>query len=105
MLRKHEAPVVGAWYWDVEQSLQFEIVAYDTDGDGKGSSTIEIQYFDGEVEELDMDTWVSMNVVSISAPKDWTGPYEVEKDEFSDLTDGEVQHPASDWNNPLDSVD
>jgi hypothetical protein len=105
MLHLHERPVVGTWYWDVEHSLQFEIVATDLRSDGDGSGTIEIQYFDGEVEELDLDTWYSMRVVSISAPKDWTGPYEVEKDEYSDLTDGEAQHPVSDWNSPLDNVE
>lgn len=105
MLKAHEAPVVGAWYWDVEHSLQFEIVAYDNGPHGEGTQTIEIQYFDGEVDELDLDTWYSMQVVSIGAPKDWTGPYEVEKDEYSDLTDGEAQHPVSDWNSPLDTLE
>lgn len=105
MLRAHERPVVGAWYWDIEHSIQFEIVAIESNRDGKSSVSIEIQYFDGELEELDLDTWYGMHVVSISAPKDWTGPYEVEKDEYSDLTDGEVQHPKEDWNNPLDNID
>lgn len=100
MLRAHELPVVGTWYWDVEHSLQFEIVATDEVDGG-----IEIQYFEGELEELDIDTWYSMRVVSISAPKDWSGPFELDKEDYSDLKDDQAQHPASDWTNPLDSVE
>lgn len=100
MLHRHEPPVVGSWYWDTEHSLQFEIVASDQE-----TGEIEIQYFEGELEELDIDTWFSMHVVSISPPKDWSGPYEIDKDEFSDLTDDKAQHPSSDWENPLDTLD
>jgi hypothetical protein len=99
MLRTHELPVVGSWYWDVDHSLQFEIVASDSDG------AIEIQYFEGELEELDTETWFSMNVVSISAPNDWSGPYEIDKDEFTDFTDDHAQDPNSDLANPIDSLD
>ncbi len=106
MIRVHEAPIVGSWYWDIEHSLQFEIVASDVGTEDGHSGTIEIQYFDGEVEELDLDEWYNMQVVSISAPKDWTGPYEVDKDEFSDLTDDEPHHHPLDKNsNPLDSLE
>lgn len=85
MIRAHEYPVIGLWYLDIEHTEQFEIVAEEED-------SIEIQYFSGEIEELDMATWFSMRVVSIAAPKDWSGPFEVDKDAFSDL-EGEIRHP------------
>ena len=44
-------PVVGMWYARPGGDA-FEVVAIDRD-----DRTIEIQYFDGTVEELDVDEW------------------------------------------------
>lgn len=97
MIRSHEYPVVGSWYLDVDHNDQFEIVARD-----EADKTIEIQYFSGEIEEVDADTWFSMRLIAIAPPKDWSGPFEVEKDEFSELGD-ESKHPT-DWSDPLNSI-
>lgn len=86
MIHTHEYPVLGLWYWDIEHTEEFEIVAEERD-------SIEIQYFSGEIEELDLETWFSMRVVSIAAPQDWSGPYEIEKESFSDL-EKEIKHPG-----------
>lgn len=94
----HELPAVGTWYWDIDHSVQFEIVATEESLGG-----IEIQYFDGELEEIDSSTWFSMRVVSIAAPKDWSGPFEVDKDQFPELSDD--VHPSTPWINPLDNLD
>ncbi len=45
-------PGIGDWYRQKEGGALFEVVAFDDD-DG----TIEIQYFDGTVEEMDVDDW------------------------------------------------
>ena len=83
----HEFPVVGTWYWDIEQHERFEIVALDQE-----NKEIEIQYFSGEIEEIDEENWFAMRVVAIAPPNDWSGPFEIDKDQFSDLND-EVIHP------------
>lgn len=93
MLRAHEYPVIGTWYLDIDHKEQFEIVAKDEE-----AGTIEIQSFSGEVEELDLETWYEMRVVSIAPPKDWSGPYEVDKDEFSEFE--ETIHPIN-WSKPF----
>lgn len=98
MLRPHEKPEVGEWYWDIEHKNRFEVVATDDSGN------IEIQYFGGEVEELDEDAWYNMRLVSIAAPKDWSGPFEVDKEIFTDLK-GEVDHPNDELSNPINSLD
>lgn len=98
MVRAHEYPVIGMWYWDIEHTDRFEIVAED-----KLGGYIEIQYFSGEIEELDIDTWFQMRVVSIAAPKDCSGPYEVERDTFTDLEE-EVQHDHN-WLDPASLLD
>ena len=89
-------PKVGSWF-QLSPSEKFEVVALDED-DG----TIEIQYFDGAVEEWDMDTWYEESVVPVDAPEDWTGSYDIEKEDHSvDYESGiRLGH-----NNPFDELD
>ena len=69
-------PIVGQWYRGVTNEL-FEVVAVD-DGD----ETIEIQYFDGTVAELDFDSWneqlFDRMLDAADAPEDWSGAIDVE---------------------------
>jgi hypothetical protein len=49
---------------------------------------IEIQYFDGELDEIEFDAWSQMGVESISPPEDWSGAYDdLERDDlgYTDL--------------------
>jgi len=64
-------PIVGNWYKNREIDVDFEIVALD-----ERSQTLEIQYADGQLEELDMETWSEMVVEAIEVPEACTGPYE-----------------------------
>ena len=68
-------PRVGDWYRTITGD-NFEIVALDLDDD-----TLEIQYFDGMIEELDMDTWSELNIVPIEPPEDWSGSLDIERDD------------------------
>lgn len=89
-------PAIGNWYQRTGSDL-FEVVAFDED-DG----TIEIQYFDGTVEEMDVEDWQSQwedgAIEAAEAPEDWTGSVDVEPDEEgqrSDPGDGERDLRAS----------
>lgn len=71
-------PIIGNWYRNQETGNDFEVVALDED-----AQTIEIQYFDGEVEELDFDAWYELAIEAIEAPEDWSGPFdELEVDDL-----------------------
>ena len=71
-------PIIGNWYRNQETGNDFEVVALDED-----AQTIEIQYFDGEVEELDLDAWYELAIEAIEAPEDWSGPFdELEADDL-----------------------
>lgn len=60
---------------------------------------VEIQHFDGDLEEIDFDAWYAMEIEPIEAPEDWTGPMnEVEPD---DLGYTETGMKAEDWKEPL----
>ena len=72
-------PTVGDWY-RVSGGDLFEVVAVDDD-DG----TIEVQYFDGTVEEMDFEDWEAQceegEVESAEPPEDWSGSVDVEPEE------------------------
>jgi hypothetical protein len=69
-------PAIGDWY-RLNGGALFEVVALDDD-DG----TIEIQYFDGTVEEMDIEDWDAQwedgALESAEAPEDWSGSVDVE---------------------------
>lgn len=71
-------PVVGAWYLHRDKGEPFQVVALDED-----AGTVEIQEFDGGIDELDIEEWRELAVESGAAPEDWGGPLDdVEPDEF-----------------------
>src|SRR6202048_2441583 len=69
-------PGIGEWYRRTGGD-SFEVVAFDED-DG----TIEIQYFDGTVEEMDTEDWESQwadrALEAAEPPEDWSGSVDVE---------------------------
>ena len=69
-------PVIGQWYRGATNEL-FEVVALDDQDE-----TIEIQFFDGTVTEMDLDTWnqqVHDQVLDAAdAPEDWSGAIDIE---------------------------
>jgi len=72
-------PIVGNWY-RIQGSDSFEVVAFDED-DG----TIELQYFDGTVEEMDLEDWRAEKetgaLEEAEPPEDWTGSVDVDPEE------------------------
>lgn len=64
-------PEVGSWYYDPTTNSQFEVVAVDEDGN------VEIQFFDGSIEEFEKEVWFELKLSPAAQPEDWTGPYEV----------------------------
>jgi hypothetical protein len=72
-------PDIGEWY-RIRGGNQFEVVAIDED-DG----TIEVQYFDGTVEELDVGDWEAQHandeIEEADAPDDWSGSTDFEDDD------------------------
>ena len=72
-------PAIGDWY-RLSGGALFEVVALDDD-DG----TIEIQYFDGTVEEMDIEDWETQwedgGLEAAEAPEDWSGSVDVEPED------------------------
>jgi hypothetical protein len=90
-------PVVGQWYRGVTNEL-FEVVAVDEEDE-----TIEIQYFDGTVTEMDFDSWneqlLDHMLDAADAPEDWSGAVDVEAE---DLNRDFEDNARSAWSSPQD---
>lgn len=91
-------PVIGSWYKDVENDLMFKVVAIEEGGDA-----IEVQYYNGDVAEIDNDSWYNATFDYIEAPENWTAPFgEIESDDLG-YSDPDIHEPnrddmdISDW--------
>ncbi len=90
-------PIIGNWYEHLDKGLSFEVVAVDED-----SGTVEIQYFDGDLEEISLDVWYQQEISPREAPEDWTGVMDgVDTD---DLGYSETEMGQEDWSEPLHST-
>ena len=90
-------PVIGDWFKN-ELGESFEIVAID-----EKDASIEVQFYDGEIAEYDMETWRMLNIVPISPPEDWSAPFDdLEKD---DLSFSDQPFRPEDWSGPLDDLE
>lgn len=90
-------PEIGQWYQDAAEDQLFEVVAID-----ESSGSIEIQYLDGEVSEIDSDTWGDMVILTAEPPEDWRASYALSpEDDFDNDT---VFRPDS-HGDPLSSLD
>lgn len=62
-------PVEGNWYHHLGKGYDFMVVdVSETEG------TVDIQHFDGNIEEVEMEEWEEMDLEEIEPPEDWTGP-------------------------------
>ena len=62
-------PVEGNWYHCLGKEYDFMVVDVN-----EREGTVDIQYFDGDIEELEMEEWEEMDLEEIEPPEDWTGP-------------------------------
>ena len=75
MSRDNE-PVPGQWYENVEEEETFRVLTVDED-----SELIEIEYLDGDIEELDIEAWHEMDLELTSEPEGWSDEDEDEEEE------------------------
>jgi hypothetical protein len=92
------APVIGEWFRRAGGD-SFEIVAIDRD-----DHTIEIQYFDGTVEEMELEEWRESEIETCEAPEDWTGSLDVEPEDTENEYEAEPGNTRP-WADPLQFVD
>jgi hypothetical protein len=87
-------PVIGKWFRR-RSGNTFEVVAVDED-DG----TIEIQHFDGTIEEVELESWRDLLTVEVGAPEDWSGSVDMDPDDYTGPKEGDMPpgfHDALDF--------
>ncbi len=90
-------PVEDQWYRHLDKGQEFMVLALNPD-DG----TVEIQHFDGDVEEIDLEDWYALPLEPIEPPENWTGPFDdVEPD---DLDYDDTAMTEDEWAEPLNEI-
>ena len=86
-------PLEDQWYTFVDKGQRFYIVAIDED-----ASTIEVQHFDGDLEEYSFDDWSELGVELSEAPENWDGALDL--GELDDLGTEITDTNQQDWSEP-----
>jgi uncharacterized protein DUF6763 len=82
-------PVAGQWYENLEEEESFRVLSVDED-----SELIEIEYLDGDIEEIDLETWHEMDLDRIEEPEGWSESDD--EDEAEDDEDWEEEEEDDD---------
>ena len=88
-------PIVGNWYLHVDKGQEFEVVAVN-----EAEGTVEVQHFDGDIEQFDLEEWYDLEIEPAEPPENWSGPYDDFDEDDMAPTDDEMSE--EDWNRPLD---
>ncbi|HXC60792.1 MAG TPA: DUF6763 family protein [Steroidobacteraceae bacterium] len=90
-------PVKGQWYENVEEDETFRVLSVDEDAE-----LVEIEYLDGDIEELDLDAWHEMDLERIAEPEGWAGGDDEQEDEEEE---DEEDDDDDDWDDDEDDDD
>ena len=90
-------PVQGQWYEDLEEKEIFQVLSVDPD-----EELVEIQYENGDIEEIDLDTWHELDLERTQEPEGWSSDADDEDDD-DDLE--EEDEEDDDWDEDEDDDD
>lgn len=101
MAREFE-PAVGQWYENIDESESFRVLSVDEDAE-----LVEIEYLDGDIEEIDLDTWAEFDLDKIEQPEGWSGADIVPKKEekAAAAAEDEDDEEDEDWDEDDDDDD
>lgn len=98
MSRDYE-PVPGQWYENLEDEESFRVLTVDED-----SELVEIEYLDGEIEEIDLETWHEMDLERTQEPEGWAEADE-DEDEDEEEEEEDEEDEDDDWDEDEDDED
>jgi len=86
-------PIVDQWYFHEDKGQRFFVTAVNDEGE-----SVEVQHFDGDIEEFSLDEWHELDIELSEEPENWSGALDIsEQDDYgtevSDTT-------ADDWDEP-----
>ena len=77
-------PSIGQWFRRPGGTL-LEVVAID-----EQDKTVEIQLFDGTIDEVDIDAWHEQELTEVAAPEDWSGSVDMDPEDYVGKTVGDM---------------
>lgn len=89
-------PVKGQWYENVEEDETFRVLSVNEDAE-----LVEIEYLDGDIEELDIDSWHEMDLERIEEPEGWAAE-DSDDDEDEDDDEDDLDDEDDDWDDDED---
>jgi len=101
-------PVIGNWYQHTDDDQKFTVLDLDQE-----EGVVEIQYFDGDLDQIDLEEWYQLDVEPVGAPEDWTGAINVAEEDVeengwptgSKSRSGFREISVDDWDKSLDDLD
>ena len=93
MSRDYE-PVPGQWYENLEEDESFRVLKVDEDAE-----LVEIEHLDGEIEEIDLESWHEMDLETTEEPEGWA------ESEDEDEEEEEDDEEEDDWDDDDDEDD
>ena len=87
-------PDIGQWYAHTDKGELFQVV-----GRHDPSRNIENQYVDGDIDEIDAETWALLPVERVEPPEDVTAS--LDDIETDDLGYSETDMTEADWEEAL----
>ena len=86
-------PIIDQWYAHLDKGQRFFVVAINEE-----EKTVDIQHFDGEIQELSMNEWRNLQIELSVEPENWTGALDIA--EQDDLGTGVTDTRPDDWTEP-----
>lgn len=86
-------PQVDQWYAHLDKGQRFYVTAIDEE-----NSTVEVQHFDGDIEEFSLDEWRALEIELSVEPENWSGALDIA--EQDDLGTGVTDTDPDDWAEP-----
>jgi uncharacterized protein DUF6763 len=93
-------PVPGQWYENLEEEESFRVLSVDED-----SELLEIEYLDGDIEEIDLETWHEMDLERIEEPEGWSESDDEDESEDDEDWDEEDDDDEDDLDDDEDDGD
>ena len=86
-------PIIDQWYAHLDKGQRFFVVAINDE-----ENTVDIQHFDGDLQELSMNEWRDLMIELSEEPENWTGALDIA--EQDDLGTGVTDTRPDDWTEP-----
>jgi hypothetical protein len=98
-------PVQGQWFEDLEENEIFKVLSVNPD-----EEIIEVQYENGDIEEIDLDTWHELDLERAEEPEGWASDEDdddddEEEDDDVDDDDWDEDEDDDDWDDDEEDDD